>query len=173
MSQGNGPATPPTPATMGPIAEGRKREYLFVVLLVMVGVGIAIVGLLIARPNSDNTSLVVTIMGLGGTIIASLSAYLKSSDNQRAIQEVHLSLNSRLTEWMESTQRAAEAKAEAAQAAGHQAGRTEVELERPLEKQPPTVIEVAEVRLTGPGVPPLIPPTPPTPPTPPPPDEGD
>jgi hypothetical protein len=56
------------------------------------------------------------------TFLTALFAFLKSSQNSNAIQEVHLSLNSRLNELVESTR-----------IASHAAGRAEGLAERKKE----------------------------------------
>lgn len=118
-------AVPAIPVTISPIPTTKARDYVLVVLVVVLVCSVISVGLILTRPGSDNTPLILTIVGFGSSLVAAISAFLKGDDNQRAIQEVHLSLNSRLTEWMVAMHAAAEAKAAAAMAEGKAAGKAE------------------------------------------------
>jgi len=49
----------------------------------------------------------LTLAGLGFTTLASFASFLKSRQNSRMIAEVHLIINSRMTELLEETRAAA------------------------------------------------------------------
>jgi len=76
---------------------------LFVVSTVVLAVltVAAVVGITMARPDKDNTSVIATIVGVVTPILVGLLA--------AAIQQVHLAVNSRLSQLLELT--AAESKA--------------------------------------------------------------
>ncbi len=77
---------------------------------------IAVVALLVLRPDKDNALIVTQILGFGGTITAATMAYLKSSDTREIV-------NSRMDEFKRTMQLAANAAVATAHADGRAEGR--------------------------------------------------
>lgn len=143
MIDPNLPQSPAIPATVVPLNKTKTREYVLVILLVTLVCSMIAVGVLVARPGDDNTAIILMIGGFGSSVIAAIAAFLKSEDNNRAIQEVHLSLNSRLTEWMTEMKNAAYIQARAAKAQGKAEGVLE---------GTPTPTQVEATQLASPGL---------------------
>ena len=61
------------------------------------------------RPNIDNTLLITTVIGFLTPTLASLIAVIKGFTNASAIQDLHLIVNSRLTQLLQQTALASEA----------------------------------------------------------------
>jgi hypothetical protein len=72
------------------------------VLLSMVGVGGIVTILIVRPPPADNTGIIVTMLGFLIPIVTALLA--------AAVQEVHLAVNSRLTEFLALTAKSARAQ---------------------------------------------------------------
>lgn len=90
-----------------------KLPYVIVIAL-MSGVGLFVILLITwLRPDSDNTALIVMIMGFVTTTTAAIFVFLKS-------QETHLLFNSRMDEMMRNVEEVARLK-------GEKAGRDEAE----------------------------------------------
>src|SRR3990167_10747566 len=90
------------------------------VVAIIVMMGIAIVGvatITIFRPNQDNTVVIASIFGFLAPTTLSLLAFMKA-------QETHLSVNSRLDQFMKNAELAARAEGELA---GRAAGRGEAD----------------------------------------------
>lgn len=73
-----------------------------VVIMFLIGV-VATTSIVIARPESDNSILIATILGLVASTTASILAFLKS-------QETHLSVNSRLDGFIANAEKASHAE---------------------------------------------------------------
>ena len=84
--------------------------------LSLIGV-LAIILISFLRPNIDNTVLITTVIGFLTPTLASLIAVVKSFHNANAIEELHLAVNSRLTELLQQTSLAANLAGRAAAAA--------------------------------------------------------
>jgi hypothetical protein len=90
-----------------------NTPYLIAVVL-MLGLAIAsITAIAILRPEKDNSTLYALILGSIGPTTLALLAFMKS-------QETHLSVNSRLEQFIQNTDRSARAEGELA---GRAAGR--------------------------------------------------
>lgn len=149
MIDPNLPQSPAIPATVVPLNKTKTREYVLVILLVTLVCSMIAVGVLVARPGGDNTAIILMIGGFGSSVIAAIAAFLKSEDNNRAIQEVHLSLNSRLTEWMTEMKNSSDKQAVAAKAQGMAEGELKVNPPNPAEATTPTP---SGGQLTSPGL---------------------
>ena len=68
---------------------------------------IAIIVISYLRPNVDNTLLIIIVLGFLTPTLASLIAVVKGFANANAIQELHVIVNSRLTELLQQTSLAA------------------------------------------------------------------
>jgi len=81
-----------------------QRATLFVVSVVVLSAltVVGIVALTIARPNADNATIIASIIGITSPILVALLA--------AAVQQVHLAVNSRLSQLLELTATAAKAK---------------------------------------------------------------
>ncbi len=86
--------------------------YIMAVVTMIVVVIIAVTLIAVIRPDKDNSSLYVLILGSIGPTTISLLAFMKS-------QETHLSVNSRLEQFIRNADRAARAEGEIV---GHAAG---------------------------------------------------
>lgn len=72
--------------------KGSHTPYLIaVVVMVLIGV-IAIMLIVLLRPNSDNTQLIATMVSMVVPTTAAILALMKS-------QETHLTVNSQLAQW--------------------------------------------------------------------------
>jgi len=86
------------------------------VLILIVSLGIvgvaAIVAIVALRPHEDNAALIATVLGFLAPTMAALLALIK-------VQELHLAVNSRLTQLLEQTAKASrsEGREDAAAAA--------------------------------------------------------
>lgn len=89
------------------IAEPKKQSnallYLGVIFGTTIVLMIAVVSITVLRPDKDNASLIVSLVGFSATIVAALLALLKSENNATAITELHLAVNTRLTELLKQT----------------------------------------------------------------------
>jgi len=88
--------------------------YVIAVVLMIVVVIIAVTVIAIARPDKDNSALFALILGSIGPTTLSLLAYMKA-------QETHLSVNSRLEQFIRNADRTARAEGELAGQAAAQA----------------------------------------------------
>lgn len=87
------------------MAAPNNVPYL-VAVVVMLGIAIAaITAIAILRPEKDNATLYALILGSTGPTTLALLAFMKS-------QETHLSVNSRLEQFIQSTDRSARAEGE-------------------------------------------------------------
>ena len=73
-----------------------------VVAMMLIGV-VAVVAIVLGRPEKDNTAVIATIVGFLAPTTLSLLAFMKS-------QETHLSVNSRLDAFMANARMAAHAQ---------------------------------------------------------------
>jgi tellurite resistance protein TehA-like permease len=88
------------------------------VVLVMFAAMGAIVIITLVRPGADNLALETEIATITVPTLVGLMAYLKSAQVARQVQEVHISLNSRLSEWMKQNEESKQAAVIAARAEG-------------------------------------------------------
>lgn len=79
--------------------------YIIAVVVMIVVVVIAITVIAVTRPERDNSALYALILGSIGPTTLSLLAYMKS-------QETHLSVNSRLEQFIRNADRAARSEGE-------------------------------------------------------------
>ena len=92
-----------------------NTPYLIAVVVMMALAIIAIVIVAVSRPQQDNSSLYVLILGSIGPTTLALLAFMKA-------QETHLSVNSRLEQFIKNADRAARSEGElAGRAAGREA----------------------------------------------------
>lgn len=97
-----------------------------VVILLMTLIGVVgAVAVILARPDHDNTQLLITLLGFDAAATTSLLGFLRGEQNGQAIKGVHTELNSRLTEWMAQQKESAAHQAEVAYAAGREDQRAE------------------------------------------------
>jgi hypothetical protein len=68
---------------------------------------IAIIVISYLRPNVDNTLLIIIVLGFLTPTLASLIAVVKGFANANAIRDLHVIVNSRLTELLQQTSLAA------------------------------------------------------------------
>jgi hypothetical protein len=115
--------TPAIPPPAAPRTPSSAAAYVLTILGVAFCAIAAIVLIEVTRPTTDNLPLAATIIGFAGATIASISAIIKSERVEGKVDEVHLSLNSRLTEWMTAMAAASDERAAAARAEGVTAGR--------------------------------------------------
>lgn len=102
------PSSPPLgtiPAV--PVPKDRTGIYVAVVVGMAALAVLGIVALEVLRPAADNNPIIIQLIGFTTTTTGILVALLKGGENSTAIQDVHFSLNSRLTELLART---AEAK---------------------------------------------------------------
>lgn len=90
----------PTPTIVQPPSNTPYLVAVVIMLLMTLG---TVMGILLIRPGQDNTQLIATVVGMMVPTIAAILAFMKS-------QETHLSVNSRLDDFM--TEHAARAKTE-------------------------------------------------------------
>lgn len=86
-----------------PVLKANVFAYLFMVVGVMLVSVLAIIAITLARPKQDNTALITSVIGMATPTVAALLALIKSGETARAVQEVHVSLNSRLTQLLAQT----------------------------------------------------------------------
>jgi len=88
---------------MNPVTPSNNVPYIVAVVVMMaLGVG-AVVAVTVDRPSADNTLLIASILGFLAPTTLSLLAFMKA-------QETHLSVNSRLDEFMVNAKLAARAE---------------------------------------------------------------
>lgn len=95
------------------LAHTSNVPYLIAVVVMVIVALAAVVVIAIVRPNQDNSALYVLITGFDTTTTAAILAFMKA-------QETHLSVNSRLEEFIRNADRSARAEGELA---GREAGR--------------------------------------------------
>jgi len=78
---------------------------------------LAVVGVVVIRPNADNAMIITQIIGFTATTSAALLAFLKA-------QETHLVVNSRIDEFKRSLEAVAAVKEDMARASGIIEGRS-------------------------------------------------
>lgn len=91
--------------------------YLVAIVVMAAITIVPIVAIAIARPGADNSSLYVMIIGFSTSTTAAILALMKS-------QETHLSVNSRLEQFIRNADRAARSEGELV---GRAAGRASAE----------------------------------------------
>lgn len=87
------------------------------VLISALGAG-AVVAVTMLRPGQDNAMLIAALLGFLGPTTMALLALLKVGETGRAVRELHVAVNSRLTALLEQT-------AIASRASGREEGRQE------------------------------------------------
>ena len=110
-----GAAVPPVPP---PTVSPTTLIAIVAVVLVMFAAMGAIVIITLVRPGADNLALETEIATITVPTLVGLMAYLKSAQVARQVQEVHISLNSRLSEWMKQNEESKQAAVIAARAEG-------------------------------------------------------
>lgn len=123
--------------------------YILVFLGMAALVLAAIVVVTIVRPNQDNTNLYAIIIAFAATTAASISGIIKSDQNGQKLEQVHIVMNGRFSEWQNQTKKAMEDSIMAAYNAG---------MQREREKGP---IVVAPAPVSRPGRSTDVAPTPP------------
>jgi len=77
-------------------------------ICVLIGLGlVAIVAVSILRPSQDNSQIITTIIGLLTPTLVALIAAVKSIQNGQDIKELHIVVNSRLSQLLQQTAMAA------------------------------------------------------------------
>lgn len=99
---------------------------VLIFLTVLSAVG-AVVAVEVLRPDKDNAALVTAILGVIVPTTAALLALVRGNETERAVRDVHLLVNSRLTQLLEQT-------AVASRAQGKEEGRTGVIATSPAEE---------------------------------------
>ncbi len=118
-----------TPPPLPPVAPhytadpvtGLAGDMLGYLLIVAGMVGMCLLAcflVVMERPDRDNMSILTLLVGFTATSVGAILAFLTSLRNRDAINKVHVSLNSRLSEWMAQAEAAKEAATRAAYAAG-------------------------------------------------------
>lgn len=105
---------PPTPPS-------NTTAYVLVVVGIGVSAIMAIALISVMRPTQDNVPVITQIIGFAGATIAASLAFVKGLSNGAATEQVHLTLNSRLSEWREQTERDKQAAKDAADKAALEA----------------------------------------------------
>ena len=101
----------------------KSNLYRYVVSLVIIALvgALSIVAVTLARPHEDNTAIYTQIVGMIVPTTAAILALIRVGETNEAVQNVHISLNSRLSQLLEKTESssraAGKADAEAAAAA--------------------------------------------------------
>lgn len=101
-------ATAPTQAI-----DSKTTLYVVSILVLCVLTVVFVLAISALRPTDDNTSLIVTVVGVIVPVIMALLAGAVQETSRvtaGAVQEVHLAVNSRLTQLLELTAQAYEAK---------------------------------------------------------------
>jgi hypothetical protein len=99
----------PTPM---PPKSGALPYVIALVILSLIG-ALSIVLVTLARPHEDNTAIYTQIVGMLVPTSAAILALIKVNQTSEAVQNVHISLNSRLTQLLEQTELASRAKGKA------------------------------------------------------------
>lgn len=113
-----------------PAQGSNTTAFVFGSTLAIAVVGAAsIVAISVLRPKEDNTILITQVLGFLAPTAAALLALVKSTQTGTAVRELHLAVNSRLTQLLEQTAMASEAvgEARAATAAAEKAAQLAVE----------------------------------------------
>lgn len=77
---------------INPLQKGSNTPYLIaVVVMVLIGV-VAVLSIVLLRPDSDNSQLIATVLSMIVPTTAAILALMKS-------QETHLTVNSQLAQW--------------------------------------------------------------------------
>lgn len=84
--------TPPATAPPPPFKPPTLAYIVLLVIMALIGI-VAVLGITLARPHEDNTQLIATIVGMLAPTTAVIVALVH---NAAKIQEVHLTMNSRL-----------------------------------------------------------------------------
>lgn len=119
-----------------------QRATLFVVSIVIL-CALTVIGVVIVqitRPDKDNTAIIATIVGVTSPILIALLG--------AAIQQVHLAVNSRLSQLLELTAAASKAKGVLAERDKNTASITEVHTETIKEVNE----EVKELKIKDPTI---------------------
>ena len=92
----------------------RATIYVVAIVLLCIGQLSFVVGITIVRPAADNTALIATSLGFIVPVVGALMA--------GAVQQVHLAVNSRLTQLLELTATSAKAEGKLSGVLSQQAG---------------------------------------------------
>jgi hypothetical protein len=98
------------PTIQPPVVQNTAGMVLASVVIVTVVGAAAVVSIILLRPKEDNTLLIASVLGFLGPTAAALLALIKSAQTGAAVQDLHLAVNSRLTQLLELT--AASSKSE-------------------------------------------------------------
>lgn len=92
-------------------AQSNSAKFIIgsIVAVSVVGVA-AIVTITLLRPHEDNTALIGSVLTFLGPTAAALLALIKSIQTGAAVQELHLAVNSRLTQLLEQTAKASKSE---------------------------------------------------------------
>lgn len=103
---------PDKPLTIQPPAvSSNTTAFIFGSILLIAAIGsAAIVAIVVLRPGEDNTALITSVVGFLAPTMAALLAFIKSVQTGAAVQELHLAVNSRLTELLEQTAKASKSE---------------------------------------------------------------
>lgn len=104
-----------------PPPQNNATTYAVVVVGVSLGALMAIALITVMRPTADNVPVITQIIGFAGATIAATLAFVKGLANGAATEQVHLTLNSRLSEWREQTERDKQAAKDAADKSAEEA----------------------------------------------------
>lgn len=99
-------------------AEHLRLSYLVAIVFMSALAVIAILGIELLRPTKDNTQLITSVMGMIVPTTAALLVLLRGNSTEQSVQEIHLAVNSRLSELLEQTAKSERAAGLAAGLAG-------------------------------------------------------
>jgi len=107
------------------------------VCVTVIAVIAAIVIITVARPEKDNSTIIVLIPGFATTTLAALFGALKATETKTSVQQLGFAVNGRLSQLLEQTTRAQRAEGHLE---GREAARTELipvvqEAVRPVVKE--------------------------------------
>ncbi len=74
--------------------------YLLTVVIMVLVTVIAILFIIAKRPDSDNTALIGQVLGIVAPTTAAILALMKANAASVQAYDTHMSINSRLDEWM-------------------------------------------------------------------------
>lgn len=97
----------------GPIVKSNALLYAMVILVVTLATMTAIVVVSVLRPDKDNSSLYVLLGGMAIPTITATLALLKQTEVASAVNYMHLSLNTRLTDFVKQSNLAGRAQGQA------------------------------------------------------------
>lgn len=112
-----------------PLKTASPTVAYILVFLGMAGLVLAsIVVVTVVRPKEDNTNLYAIIIAFAATTAASISGIIKSDQNGQKLEQVHIVMNGRFSEWQNQTKKTMEDSIIAAYNAGIQREREKAPL---------------------------------------------